>query len=97
MSKFDQNRTRRLRKTLHKQTERKTNRHYENNGHLAVNQQVVKVISHKAASAPRTGGSVVFARWRQCTSSLLVAYTPLGMRTERVLPQVGSSPDSKYQ
>jgi len=31
---FDQNRIRRLRKTLHKQT----NTHYENNGHLAVNQ-----------------------------------------------------------
>jgi len=25
---------------LHKQTDRQTNRHYENNGHLAVNQQV---------------------------------------------------------
>jgi len=34
-SKSDQ---RRLRKTLHKQTDRQTNRHYENNGHLAVNQ-----------------------------------------------------------
>ena len=29
---------RRLRKTLHKQTNKQTNRHYENNGHLAVNQ-----------------------------------------------------------
>ena len=29
---------RRLRKTVHKQTNRQTNRHYENNGHLAVNQ-----------------------------------------------------------
>jgi len=29
---------RRLRKTLHKQTNRQTDRHYENNGHLAVNQ-----------------------------------------------------------
>jgi len=29
---------RRLRKTLHKQTDKQTNRHYENNGHLAVNQ-----------------------------------------------------------
>jgi len=66
MSKFDQNRTRRLRKTLHKQTERKTNRHYENNGHLAVNQQVVKVIWHKATSPPQTDGSIVFARLRQC-------------------------------
>jgi len=27
-----------MRKTLHKQTDRQTNRHYENNGHLAVNQ-----------------------------------------------------------
>jgi len=35
-SKSDQ---RRLRKTRHKQTDRQTNRHYENNGHLAVNQQ----------------------------------------------------------
>ena len=26
-------------KTLHKQTKRQTNRHYENNGHLAVNQK----------------------------------------------------------
>ena len=34
-SKLDQ---RRLRKTLHKQTNRQTDRHYENNGHLAVNQ-----------------------------------------------------------
>ena len=38
-SKSDQ---RRLRKTLHnqtnKQTDKQTNRHYENNGHLAVNQ-----------------------------------------------------------
>jgi len=25
-------------KTLHKQTDRQTNRHYENNDHLAVNQ-----------------------------------------------------------
>jgi len=33
-----------LRKTLHKQTDRQTDRHYENNGHLAVNQQMVKVI-----------------------------------------------------
>jgi len=31
--------TRRLRKTLHKQTDRQTDRHYENNAHLAVNQQ----------------------------------------------------------
>jgi len=29
---------RRLRKTLHKQTDKRTDRHYENNGHLAVNQ-----------------------------------------------------------
>ena len=35
LSKSDQ---RRLRKTLHKQTNRQTDRHYENNGHLAVNQ-----------------------------------------------------------
>ena len=35
-SKSDQ---RRLRKTLHKQTDKQTNRHYENNGHLAVNQK----------------------------------------------------------
>jgi len=34
-SKSDQ---RRLRKTLHKQTDKQTDRHYENNGHLAVNQ-----------------------------------------------------------
>jgi len=34
-SKSDQ---RRLRKTLHKQTNRQTNRYYENNGHLAMNQ-----------------------------------------------------------
>jgi len=27
---------------------------------------VVKGISRKAASPPKTGGSVVFARWRQC-------------------------------
>ena len=26
-------------KALHKQTDKQTNRHYENNGHLAVNQQ----------------------------------------------------------
>jgi len=36
MSKFDQNRIRWLRKTLHKQ--KQTNKHYQNNGHLAVNQ-----------------------------------------------------------
>ena len=35
-SKSDQ---RRLRKTLHKQTDKQTDRHYENNGHLAVNQK----------------------------------------------------------
>ena len=35
-SKSDQ---RRLRKTLHKQTSSQTNRHYENNGYLAVNQK----------------------------------------------------------
>jgi len=29
---------RRLRKTLHKQTNTETGRHYENDGHLAVNQ-----------------------------------------------------------
>jgi len=34
-SKSDQ---RRLRKTMHKQTNRQTNKHYKNNGHLAVNQ-----------------------------------------------------------
>jgi len=27
-----------VRKTLHKQTDKQTDRHYENNGHLAVNQ-----------------------------------------------------------
>jgi len=27
-----------MRKTLHKQTDKQTNRHYENNSHLAVNQ-----------------------------------------------------------
>jgi len=26
-------------KTLHKQTDKQTNRHYENNGHFAVNQK----------------------------------------------------------
>jgi len=36
-SKSDQ---RRLRKTLHKQTDKQTDRHYENNGHLTVNQEV---------------------------------------------------------
>jgi len=30
---------RRLKKTLHKQTDRQADRHYENNGHLAVNQK----------------------------------------------------------
>ena len=30
-------------------------------------EQVVKVIWHKSASPPHTDGSVVFARWRQCT------------------------------
>jgi len=35
-SKSDQ---RQLRKTLHKQTNKQTDRHYENNGHLAVNQK----------------------------------------------------------
>jgi len=38
-----------LRKTLHKQTDRQTykqtNRHYENNGHLAVNQKFHESIS----------------------------------------------------
>jgi len=28
-------------KTLHKQTNRQTSRHYENNGHLAVNQLTI--------------------------------------------------------
>ena len=45
-SKSDQ---RRLRKTLHKETDRQTNRHYENNGHLAVNQllPVVEIVRKK--------------------------------------------------
>ena len=30
------------------------------------NNNVIKVIWHKAASPPHTNGSVVFARWRQC-------------------------------
>jgi len=34
---------RRLRKTLHKQTNKQTNRHYENNGRLAVNQKSVSI------------------------------------------------------
>jgi len=38
---WSQSDQRRLRKTLHKQTDRQTNRHYENNGHLAVNQKFV--------------------------------------------------------
>jgi len=38
MSKFDQNRIKDGWEKLHKQTDRQTNRHYENNGHLAVNQ-----------------------------------------------------------
>jgi len=29
--------------------------------------QVVKVTLHKATSSPHTDGSIVFARWRQCT------------------------------
>jgi len=33
--------------------------------------QVVKVICHKAASQPHTDGSIVFARWRQCTPHLV--------------------------
>ena len=38
---------RRLRKTLHKQTNRQTDRHYENNGHLVVNQKInVKVFTN---------------------------------------------------
>jgi len=37
-SKWDR---RRLRKSLHKQTNRQTSRHYENNGHLAVNQYYI--------------------------------------------------------
>jgi len=40
-SKLDQ---RRLRKTLHRQTDRRTDRHYENNGHLAVNQNHKKTL-----------------------------------------------------
>jgi len=32
---------RRLRKTLHKLTDKQTDRHYENNGHLAVNQKLL--------------------------------------------------------
>jgi len=43
MSKSDQIR---LTKTLHKQTNRQTNRHYENNGHLAVNQNMVLAPLH---------------------------------------------------
>jgi len=43
-SKSDQ---RRLIKTLHKQTDRQTNRHYENNGHLAVNQYAHKTWIYK--------------------------------------------------
>ena len=38
-------------------------------------QQVVKVIWHKAASPPQMDGSVVFARWRQCTPrNLIICY-----------------------
>ena len=47
---WSKSRQRRLRKTLHKQTNRQTNGYYENNGHLAANQlkttaiQVVKCL-----------------------------------------------------
>jgi len=40
---------------------------YENNGHLAVNQHVVRVIWHTTASPTQTDGSVVFTRCRQCS------------------------------
>jgi len=43
MSKFYQNQIKDGWEKLHKQTNRQTNRHYENNGHLAVNQK----LSHK--------------------------------------------------
>ena len=51
-SKSDQ---RRLWKTLHKQTNRQTDRHYENNGHLAVNQE--------REWAERAYADVDFALW----------------------------------
>jgi len=38
MSNFRRNRIKDGREKLHKQTNRQTNRHCENNGHLAVNQ-----------------------------------------------------------
>ena len=43
MSKFDRNRVKDGWEKLHRQTNRQTNRHYENNGHLAVNQYFVTV------------------------------------------------------
>jgi len=41
MSKFDRNRVKDGREKLctNKQTDKQTDRHYENNGHLAVNQK----------------------------------------------------------
>jgi len=37
----------------------------------SLRQQVATVIWHKAASPPQTDGSIVFARWRQCTLPFL--------------------------
>jgi len=56
---------RRLRKTLHKQTNKQTDRHYENNGHLAVNQQLM--LSVRCFDHHETGGDLEGAR--PCTDA----------------------------
>ena len=40
-------------------------------------EQVIKLIWHKAASSPHTAGSVVFARWRQCAPHLMRFLGPI--------------------
>ena len=56
LSKSDQ---RRVRKTLHKQTDRQTDRHYENrpNGHLAVNQKFCSVSVYPRMTAVQLPGN----------------------------------------
>jgi len=71
MSKFDQNRIKDAwEKTLHKQTKKQTNRHYENNGHLAVNQKLKE--RNCIWNLCMFGGSYPLAEFCQVQNSLCV-------------------------
>ena len=74
-SKLD--RRRRLRKTLHKQTNRQTDRHYKNNGHLAVNQKLKPGLVDSYDIRPGNGDGLL-SFWRFINLSLTHLLRHLG-------------------